>query len=192
MTCYWHVTTRRRCGAGACSQRRSRAVGWARVACVSYEGEKPFPQALKAWTTLRVAHPTAIPLSPAKPSPRKEPGRLTLERREGANGKPLPRVRPQLHLGASRLRSRRRVGRSLSGPAGRARKPAGAAFVGLGYPPPTPSRQKPLGADFGGSRSIGCTRTPRAESLSPGRRRRAPAAPVAKRSGGLPGASSKA
>ena len=86
--------------------------------------------------------------------------------------------------GASRLRSRRRVGRSLSGPAGRARKPAGAAFVGLGYPPPTPSRQKPLGADFGGSRSIGCARTPRAESLSPGRRRRAPAAPVAERGGG--------
>ena len=36
--------------------------------------------------------------------------------------------------------------------------------MGSGYPPPTPSRQKPLGADFGGSRSIGCTRTPGAES----------------------------
>ena len=31
--------------------------------------------------------------------------------------------------------------------------------MGLGYPPPTPSRQKPLGADFGGSRSIGYART---------------------------------
>lgn len=27
--------------------------------------------------------------------------------------------------------------------------------MGLGYPPPSPSRQKPLGADLGGSRSIG-------------------------------------
>jgi hypothetical protein len=34
--------------------------------------------------------------------------------------------------------------------------------MGLGYPPPTLSRLTPLGADLGGSRSIGCAWTPRA------------------------------
>jgi hypothetical protein len=47
------------------------------------------------------------------------------------------------------------VGRSLHGPTGWPRGPQEAAFMGTGYPPPTPSRLAPLGADNGGSRSIG-------------------------------------
>ena len=58
------------------------------------QGEKPFPRALKAWTTLRVAHPTATPLSPAKT--------VSQEGDAGAEGgserEAAPRVRPQLHL----------------------------------------------------------------------------------------------
>ena len=34
--------------------------------------------------------------------------------------------------------------------------------MGSGYPPPTRSRLAPLGADLGGSRSVGCTWSPRA------------------------------
>ena len=41
--------------------------------------------------------------------------------------------------------------------------------MGLGYPPPTPSRQKPLGADFGGSRSIGSPARPEPRTVA-GRR----------------------
>ena len=83
------------------------------------------------------------------------------QREGGSEAGSLTLGRSSCSLCAPRLRYA--VGRSVALRAcGRAWKPAGAAFVGPGHPPPTPSRQKPLGADLGGSRSIGFAWTDRA------------------------------
>ena len=88
--------------------------------------------ALKAWTTLRVAHPTASPPSWLNMTL----GEWTLGGREGASGKPRPSL-ARWPGGSFPLRTRRSVGRSLHGPAGRPGAPQEArSWVLATHPPP--------------------------------------------------------
>ena len=100
------------------------------------EGGKAFPPALKAWTTLRVAHPTAPSLLRLRKSPETQGRDGHVRGREGAKrGRLAQAAATQLDGIPAREHA---VGRSVAyGPAGRARSPQEAAFMGLAtHPPP--------------------------------------------------------